>query len=87
MILPLFVGVGALLGAASQLGGYIRILILLELLLTAGSLVILRLNPGNSLELQGAGYLNSLTLLSLTGAEAILGLSLLALAQLSVTSA
>ena len=85
MVLALFVGAGALIGII-QPSSYIRVLMVLELLLTAGSLTALRLNPENSRGVQGGEYLNSLTLLTLTGTEAVLGLSLLALAQLSTIS-
>ena len=76
----------ALLGAVIQIGSYIRILIVLELLLTAGGLATLHLGAENNLGTQGLEYLNSLTLLTVTGTEAVLGLSLLALAQMSISS-
>jgi NADH:ubiquinone oxidoreductase subunit K len=86
MILPLLAGLGAVFGALIHLGGYIRILMLLELLLTVGSLITLRLGSENDLNPQGVEYLNSLTVLTLTGTEAVLGLSLLVLGQLSIAS-
>jgi NADH:ubiquinone oxidoreductase subunit K len=86
MILPLLVSSGAVLGALANWGGYIRILMLLELLLTAGSLIALRLGSESDLNSLGVEYLNSLTILTLTGTEAVLGLSLVVLGQLSIAS-
>lgn len=52
-----------------------RTLILLELLLVAGSLIIL--HPSATGEIGGAETLGGLVLLTLTGTEAVFGLSLL----------
>jgi len=65
-----------------SLNSYIRALMLLELLLTAGSIASLHLTE-NSESLCGEEIASSLTLLTLTGTEAVFGLSLLILAQLN----
>ena len=67
-----------------SLDSYVRVLILLELLLTAGSIASLHLSE-NSEGLCGEEVASSLTLLTLTGTEAIFGLSLLILAQLNTS--
>ena len=68
-----------------SLDSYVRVLILLELLLTAGSIASLHLSE-NSEGLCGEEVANGLTLLTLTGTEAVFGLSLLILAQLNASS-